>query len=115
MGKIVPVKVGNFLEVFNGNARTLYRIIDINQPCPACGGNDYITMEVPANNDEGQSDGYYTVIDNKVGYKIKVCEKNLYEEVRNTYGNDFVMIPESLNADIERRILWDNNENDVLP
>ena len=112
MGKIVPVKVGNFIESIVGNSRILYQIIAINQPCPYCHGNDAVKLNVPANNDEGQdvSTGEYAIIDNKVGYKITSCVQILYAEARDGRANSFFMIPESLNADINKRLLWDNSE-----
>lgn len=110
MSQIVPVKTGNFLLLAKGNARTLYQITNINQPCYYCRGNDAVHLNIPANNDEGLNitENEYTLINNKVGYKMTVCLQVLYDEVRKANPQDFLMYPESKNEDIQKRLLEDN-------
>lgn len=99
-------KVGNFFELFNGNARTVYQIMEVDLPCSSCGDNDMVKMKVVTNNDEGliSSLDQYTLPDDKVGNIFYQCEKQLWNDVRKS-NNTFVAIPESMNASFEKRIL----------
>ena len=99
-------KVGNFFEVFNGNARTLYQVIAVDQHCTFCGGNDAIKMKIVSNNDEGlnNTENTYTLPDNKVGVIVSQHEPSLWLDIKNS-NNMFISYPESKNAILEKRIL----------
>lgn len=74
-------------------------------PCPTCGGNDYHTLRVVANNNwhyEFLSDTV-TEMNDKQGRVINICGKSLQKDIDE---QRVTLYNEEQSKEIKRKILW---------
>ena len=73
--------------------RVLMEVVQVGNPCPHCGGNDYFTMENVSDDNTGFTyDEGFTEPDDRVGIKVKDCASRFEKVVEK--NNEIRIIPE---------------------
>jgi hypothetical protein len=79
-------------------------------PCPKCGKQDYMTLRVVNNNNWHYDSvtGEVTEYNDKSGFVINVCKKELEKEISQ---QKIKLLSSKESVDIKRKILWTSQDD----